>query len=120
MRDIFEVEGIKGAGKSKYIDNMYRTLIPGHKVLDTINKGDFDTVIYVLENINTGDITILNSGSDQKKIIDQFEQVVLQYQSAKTIYTAIRPKNVNPVLHLKMIKALHLTPTDNITVIPVP
>lgn len=120
MRDIFEVEGIKGAGKSRYIDNMYKTLIPACKELETVNAGNFDTVIYVLENKNTGDITILNSGSDEIKNIKKFEKIVLKYQSAKTIYTAIRPKNVNPRLHQRMIKALCITPTDNITVVPVP
>lgn len=116
MRKITLIEGVKDSGKSLWIKQKFNSVVNQCKTLEIINKGDFNTVIYVLEDRVSKDIMILNSGSDNHNIIYGFEKIVSKYPTAD-IFTAIRPKRANPNLHKWMKDALHIIPTDTIAVV---
>lgn len=71
MRKIILIQGCKNAGKSNYINEKFNELKTNHTIIDIINKNDWNTVIYILEN-NSNEIIILNSGSDSHEIINGF------------------------------------------------
>lgn len=115
MRKIVLIQGCKNAGKSNYINKKFNELKTNHTVIETINKDDWNTVIYILKNDSNGTI-ILNSGSDSHEIIDGFGEIIKKYP-ANIIYTAIRPKSENPRLYKWMIEVLNITKEDNVEVI---
>lgn len=115
MRKIILIQGCKNAGKSNYINKKFNELKTNHTVIETINKDDWNTVIYILKNDSNGTI-ILNSGSDSHEIIDGFGEIIKKYP-ANIIYTAIRPKSENPRLYKWMIEVLNITKEDNVEVI---
>lgn len=87
------------------------------EVIETVNKGDWNTGIYIVGNKNSNDIIILNSGSDMKCIISAFGAVLSKYPTVASIFTAIRPYNNSPRLHAWMKSGLHITGQDKVTTI---
>ena len=45
----------------------------------------------------TGEVAILNSGSDRKDIIDEFGTFLSQHEEVLRIFTAIRPQSIKRV-----------------------
>lgn len=115
MRKIILIQGCKNTGKSNYIHKKFNELKINHTIINIINKDDWNTAIYILEN-NSNEIIILNSGSDSHEIINGFEEIINKYP-AHIIYTAIRPKSENPRLYKWMINTLNITKEDNVEVI---
>ena len=107
MRQITLIQGEKGSGKSKFIHEKLKEIESEVEVIETVNKGDWNTEIYIVRNKNSNDIIILNSGSDMKCIIS----------AVASIFTAIRPYNNNPKLHTWMKSELHITEQDKVTTI---
>ena len=106
MRQITLIQGEKGSGKSKFIHEKLKEIESEVEVIETVNKGDWNT-----------DIIILNSGSDMKCIISAFGAVLSKYPTVASIFTAIRPYNNNPKLHTWMKSELHITEQDKVTTI---
>lgn len=109
MRQITLIQGEKGSGKSKFIHEKLKEIESEVEVIETVNKGDWNTEIYIVRNKNSNDIIILNSGSDMKCIISAFGAVLSKYPTVASIFTAIRPYNNNPKLHTWMKSELHIT-----------
>lgn len=107
-KTIVLVIGDKDTGKTSLILKKSEELKISCEVLEIINSENRDTIIYVLKDKRSNEIIILNSGSDEYKIINEFEKVLAKYPQVGTIYTAIRPKEVNPRLHNKMMSILGL------------
>lgn len=118
MRNIFLIEGIKGAGKSKWINEKKKQLetSKGWILMETYNESDWNTVIYVFKNPQDC-FVILNSGSDTKEVINNLATTLKQYNNITEIYTAIRPYNVNPHLHNWMKSALAISTNDTVKTI---
>lgn len=102
MRIITLVIGNKGAGKSKWIlekkDEMFSE---GWKQIDAKKEADYNQAIFALKS-PTGEVAILNSGSDRKDIIDEFGTFLSQHEEVLRIFTAIRPQSINPHLYKRM------------------
>ena len=118
MTKIILAEGVKGSGKSTYIDNKYKELLNSCTEIEVIDRDDWNTVIYVVEENISKDIIVLNSGSDMKTIIDKFGKLLLKYPQASIIYTAIRPFDTNSHLHCRMKSVLNIQPTNEVTLLP--
>ena len=117
MRQITLVQGEKGPGKSKFIHEKLKETESEAEVIETVNKGDWNTGIYIVRNKNSNGIIILDSGSDMKCIISAFGAVLSKYPTVASIFTAIRPYNNNPKLHTWMKSELHITEQDKVTTI---
>lgn len=112
MRNITLVIGKKRAGKSKWIFNKKDEMLSaGWKKIDAFNEKDHNTAIFVLKS-SIGEVAVLNSGSDMRSIIKNFGTFLSQHKEALHIFTAIRPKNINPRLHSWMITELNIQKDD--------
>lgn len=120
MKTIILVQGTKGSGKSAFINNKFKELERSTTTIQIINEKDPDTIIYILRDIKSGEIIILNSGSNAKKVINNFGKIIKNYPDISVIYTTIRPpkpistdKKDNELHHL-MINTLNIKDTDSI------
>ena len=114
MRNITLIIGKKRAGKSKWIFNKKEEMLSaGWKKIDAKKETNYDQAIFALKS-PTGEVAILNSGSDQKCIIKEFGEFLAQHKEASQIFTAIRPANINPRLHVWMMKVLNIQHDDNV------
>ena len=112
MRNITLIIGKKWAGKSKWIlEKKDEMLSEGWRQIDSVNEKDRNTAIFALKS-PTDEVAVLNSGSDQKKIIKKFGTFLAQHKETSRIFTAIRPKNINPRLHSWMITELNIQKDD--------
>ena len=113
MRIITLVIGKKGAGKSKWIfEKKDEMLSEGWKQIDTEKETDYNQAIFALKS-PTGEVAILNSGSDRKDIIDEFRTFLAKHKEATQIFTAIRPQDINPCLHKRMKEVLSIQDQDD-------
>ena len=114
MRNITLIIGKKRAGKSKWIFNKKDEMLSkGWEKIDAFNEEDYNTTIFVLKS-STGEVAILNSGSDMRCIIEGFGEGLALHKEALHIFTAIRPSNINPYLYAWMMKVLNIQHDDNI------
>ena len=114
MRNITLVIGKKGAGKSKWIlEKKDEMLSEGWKQIDSHDEEKRNTAIFALKS-PTGEVAILNSGSDLKCIIKKFGEFLAQHKEASQIFTAIRPQNTkqNTDLHNRMLEVLSIQDDD--------
>ncbi|WP_175629660.1 hypothetical protein [Bacteroides acidifaciens] len=117
MRRITLVQGEKDSGKSKFIHKKFKEIESEVEVIEIVNEGDWNTEIYIVRNKKSNDIIILNSGSDMRCIISSFGAVLSKYPTVSSIFTAIRPYNKNPKLHIWMKLELNITEQDEVTTI---
>ena len=83
MRIITLVIGKKGAGKSKWIlEKKDEMLSEGWKQIDAQKETDYNQAIFALKS-PTGEVAILNSGSDLKCIIKEGGFNVQMHYAAK-------------------------------------
>ena len=114
MRIITLVIGKKGAGKSKWIFEKKDEMLSEEWVkIDAEKETDYDQAIFALKS-PTGEVAILNSGSDLKCIIKEFGKFLAQHKEASQIFTAIRPQNTkqNTDLHNRMLEVLSIQDDD--------
>lgn len=114
MRNITLIIGKKGAGKSKWIlEKKDEMLSEGWKQIAAEKETDYNQAIFALKS-PTGEVAVLNSGSDQKKIIKEFGTFLAQHKETSRIFTAIRPQNTehNTDLHNRMLEVLSIQDDD--------
>ncbi|WP_311140037.1 hypothetical protein [Lancefieldella parvula] len=113
MRIITLVIGKKGAGKSTWIfKKKDKMLFEGWEQIDAEKEEDYNQAIFALKS-PTGEVAILNSGSDSKDIIDEFGTFLAKHKEATQIFTAIRPQDINPCLHKRMKEVLSIQDQDD-------
>ena len=64
--------------------------------IDAQKETDYNQAIFALKS-PTGEVAILNSGSDRKDIIDEFGTFLSQHEEVLRIFTAIRPQSIKRV-----------------------
>lgn len=116
MRKITLIQGEKYAGKSQFIHQKFEEIKPSTETIEIINGDDWNTVIFIVKDKISNEVTILNSGSDTRYIIRQFGTILRKYPTA-SIFTAIRPYDKNPRLHQWMMDELHITQNDEVITI---
>lgn len=115
MRIITLVIGKKGAGKSNWIFKKKDKMLSEEWVkIDAEKETDYNQAIFALKS-PTGEVAILNSGSDSKDIIDEFGTFLAKHKEATQIFTAIRPQDTkqNTDLHNKMLEVLSIQDQDD-------
>ncbi|ATA67153.1 hypothetical protein CGC48_00065 [Capnocytophaga cynodegmi] len=98
------IEGEENTGKSTLFRKIREELINGKGI---IIKEEYEQDFWGFYEIEEKKV-ILNSFSDQFKIIREFKEFYEKYRDeCNVLVTAIRPKEVNPRLHNAMKKKIY-------------
>lgn len=118
----FLIQGRAGTGKTTLCNLIEKRLLEqGHTIVFDSREEDFPKEKWEYDFLavyeKEGKRLILNTWSDTKSSADYLAKKCEEYKSLDTIITAIRPKNVNRILHIRMIRAVFANDiTEDITI----